>query len=60
MIGVFYAFTGFFSPKATDEEKAGWASSGEAIAKFNPDGTAIVEDDNVDINSIETDAEQQK
>jgi len=59
VIGVFYAFTGFFSPKATDEEKAGWASSGEAIAKFNPDGTAIVEDDNVDINSVENDAVQQ-
>jgi len=45
VIGIFYAYTGLFSPKAADEEKAQWQSSGEAIAKFNDDGTPVVEDD---------------
>jgi NhaC family Na+:H+ antiporter len=44
IIGILYAYTGLFSPKATDEEKARWKSSGENIAKFNPDGTPVLED----------------
>lgn len=42
LIGIFYAYTGLFSPKATDEEKERWESSGEAIAEFNSDGTPKV------------------
>ncbi|MEQ6248104.1 Na+/H+ antiporter NhaC [Sulfitobacter sp. HNIBRBA3233] len=30
VIGIFYAWTGLFSPKATDEEKAQWDADGEA------------------------------
>jgi len=44
LIGIFYAYLGFFSPKATDEEREGWESSGEAIAEFNSDGTPKIED----------------
>ena len=44
VIGIFYAFTGLFSPKATDEEKEHWESSGEAIAEFNSNGTPKIED----------------
>jgi NhaC family Na+:H+ antiporter len=47
-IGIFYAHTGLFSPKATEEEKARWESYGEDIAKFNPDGTPVVEDTKTD------------
>lgn len=43
LIGIFYAFTGWFSPRATEQEKADWKSSGEAIAEFNDDGTPVVE-----------------
>ncbi len=39
LIGIFYAYTGLFSPKATDEERERWESSGEAIAEFNEDGS---------------------
>ncbi|AEP31396.1 Na+/H+ antiporter NhaC [Brumicola nitratireducens] len=45
LIGIFYAYTGLFSPKATDEEREGWESSGESIAEFNDDGTPKVEDE---------------
>lgn len=31
VIGIFYAVTGLFSPRATDEERAGWESSGEDV-----------------------------
>jgi NhaC family Na+:H+ antiporter len=31
LIGVFYAVTGLFSPKATDEDRAEWEKSGEDI-----------------------------
>ena len=31
LIGVFYAVTGLFSPKATDEDRAEWDKSGEDI-----------------------------
>jgi NhaC family Na+:H+ antiporter len=44
LIGIFYAFTGLFSPKATEEEKQRWKSSNEAIAEFNADGTPKVSD----------------
>lgn len=30
VIGIFYAWTGLFSPKASDEEKAQWEADGEA------------------------------
>jgi NhaC family Na+:H+ antiporter len=43
LIGIFYAYTGLFSPKASDKEKANWKSSGEAIAEFNQDGTPKIE-----------------
>jgi NhaC family Na+:H+ antiporter len=45
VIGIFYAYTGLFSPKATDEEKALWKTSGEEIAIFSSDGTPIDEDE---------------
>jgi NhaC family Na+:H+ antiporter len=56
LIGIFYAYTGLFSPKATDEEKQGWESSGEAIAEFNSDGTPKVDDEDTDADA---DAEQE-
>ncbi|WP_123575221.1 Na+/H+ antiporter NhaC [Luteococcus japonicus] len=31
VIGMFYGFTGLFSPRATDEEKAGWAENDESV-----------------------------
>ena len=31
LIGIFYAVTGLFSPRATDEERATWESSGEDV-----------------------------
>jgi NhaC family Na+:H+ antiporter len=60
LIGIFYAYSGLFSPKATDEEKAEWAASGEAIAKFNDDGTPIVEveDDDSAEDEDETSGDQ--
>ncbi|MFT7261075.1 MAG: NhaC family Na+:H+ antiporter, partial [Glaciecola sp.] len=48
LIGIFYAYTGLFSPKATDQEKEHWESSGEAIAEFNSDGTPKVEEEDKD------------
>jgi NhaC family Na+:H+ antiporter len=44
LIGIFYAFTGLFSPKATDKEKERWESSNEAISEFNDDGTPKIND----------------
>ena len=41
LIGIFYAYLGWFSPKATDEEREEWESSGSDIAKFNDDGTPV-------------------
>lgn len=35
VIGIFYAFTGKFSPKATDKEKQQWQDDGEEIATDN-------------------------
>jgi NhaC family Na+:H+ antiporter len=35
VIGIFYAYTGWFSPKATEQEIQQWQDSGEAITKFN-------------------------
>lgn len=57
VIGIFYAFTNLFSPKATDEEKAQWQSSGEEIAKFNSDGTPIVNDNSSDADTQTDDNE---
>ncbi|MFT7413014.1 MAG: NhaC family Na+:H+ antiporter, partial [Paraglaciecola sp.] len=51
LIGIFYAYTGLFSPKATDEEKEQWESAGEAIAEFNSDGTPKVEDEDKDTDT---------
>jgi NhaC family Na+:H+ antiporter len=34
--------------KATDEEREGWKSSGEAISEFNSDGTPKVEDEDTE------------
>ena len=45
LIGIFYAYAGLFSPKATDEEREDWESSGETIAEFNSDGTPKTEDE---------------
>lgn len=36
VIGIFYAQTGLFSPKATDEERLHWQETGEAIADLSP------------------------
>jgi len=44
LIGIFYAFTGLFSPKATDKEKERWKSSNEAVSEFNDDGTPKIND----------------
>ena len=41
LIGIFYAYTGMFSPKASDKEREEWESSGADIAKFNDDGTPV-------------------
>ena len=43
LIGIFYAFTGLYSPKASDEERARWKESGETIAKFNKDGSPKID-----------------
>jgi NhaC family Na+:H+ antiporter len=43
LIGIFYAYTGMFSPKASDKEREEWESSGADIAKFNDDGTPVTE-----------------
>ena len=51
LIGIFYAYAGLFSPKATDEEKEQWESAGEAIAEFNSDGTPKVEDEDKDTDT---------
>ncbi|PWK53895.1 Na+/H+ antiporter NhaC [Pleionea mediterranea] len=45
VIGVFYAVTGFFSPKASEEEIKQWHDSNEPIAKFNKDGSPMSDDD---------------
>ncbi|WP_259992568.1 Na+/H+ antiporter NhaC [Leisingera sp. M658] len=34
LIGIFYAMTGLFSPKASEEEIAAWEDSGEPVAKL--------------------------
>jgi NhaC family Na+:H+ antiporter len=38
VIGIFYAFTGLFSPKATPAEMAEWRDSGEAIKDLSSHG----------------------
>lgn len=43
LIGIFYAYVGWFSPKATKAEKEEWECSGAEIAKFNKDGTPVTE-----------------
>ena len=43
LIGIFYAYVVWFSPKATKAEKEEWESSGAEIAKFNKDGTPVTE-----------------
>jgi NhaC family Na+:H+ antiporter len=43
----FLCFTGLFSSKVTDEKRQGWKSSGEALAEFNSDDTAEIEDEGV-------------
>lgn len=35
LIGIFYAYTGFFSPKATDAEKRRWKDNNEEIAEIS-------------------------
>ena len=35
VIGIIYAYTGLFSPRATDAEKQGWIDSGEMIADLS-------------------------
>jgi NhaC family Na+:H+ antiporter len=60
LIGIFYAYTGLFSPKATDEEREGWESSCEAIAEFNSDGTPKIEDEDADTEDEHADDESEK
>lgn len=35
VFGIFYAFTGMFSPKASDEEIRSWEANGEPVAQVN-------------------------
>jgi NhaC family Na+:H+ antiporter len=60
LIEIFYAYTGLFSPKATDEEKEDWESSGEAIAEFNSDGTLKIEDEDTQNESADDESEKIK
>lgn len=39
IIGIIYAYLGWFSPKATEQEIQQWKDSGEAIATFDQDGS---------------------
>lgn len=41
LIGIFYAYMDWFSPKATEDERKEWESSGADIARFNDDGTPV-------------------
>jgi NhaC family Na+:H+ antiporter len=43
LIGIFYAYVGWFSPKATEKEREEWESTGAKIAKFNDDGTPVTD-----------------
>ena len=43
LIGIFYAYVGWFSPKATEKEREEWKSTGAKIAKFNDDGTPVTD-----------------
>ncbi|NQZ05829.1 MAG: Na+/H+ antiporter NhaC [Algicola sp.] len=36
VIGIFYAYTGMFSPKASAEEIQGWKDDGETVAEMTP------------------------
>ncbi|WP_144392725.1 Na+/H+ antiporter NhaC [Pleionea sediminis] len=47
VIGIFYAVTGLFSPKATEEEIRGWKESGEEIAHYGKDGATVSDDSHV-------------
>ncbi len=38
VIGIFYAWTGLFSPKASEAEMQGWQDSGEAVADLSQHG----------------------
>lgn len=51
VIGIFYAYTGLFSPKATEQERQQWQDSGESIAKFNEDGSLV--SDGSDLDSVD-------
>ncbi len=44
LIGILYAYTGLYSPKATEDEKAEWKASGEEVSKLNKDGTPMLKD----------------
>ncbi|WP_135506423.1 Na+/H+ antiporter NhaC [Roseovarius aestuariivivens] len=44
VFGIFYAITGFFSPKATPEEIQGWNDSGETIKDLSGHGFDAPED----------------
>jgi NhaC family Na+:H+ antiporter len=39
VIGIFYAFTGMFSPKATEAEQQNWQDNDEDIARLEPQQT---------------------
>ncbi|WP_137166197.1 Na+/H+ antiporter NhaC [Salinimonas lutimaris] len=43
LIGIFYAYVGWFSPKATEEERDQWESSNADIATFNDNGEPVEE-----------------
>ena len=43
LIGILYAYLGWFSPKATKAEQEEWKSSGADIAKVNKDGTPVTD-----------------
>src|SRR3546814_14467989 len=38
VIGIVYAHTGLFSPRATDAERRGWEESGESVADLSARG----------------------
>lgn len=55
VFGIFYAFTGFFSPRASKEEKRGWHEAGETVADLSAHGW-VPEDEPADAGAdIEVD-----
>lgn len=43
LIGIFYAYVDWFSPKASEQEREEWESTNAKIAKFNDNGEPVEE-----------------